>query len=44
MSDLLLDRLKIARDLAGLSKRELADRLEITQQTLNNYERGDRDP
>lgn len=32
------DRLRIARDNAGLTQQELAERLEVALKTVNNYE------
>jgi Zn-dependent peptidase ImmA (M78 family)/transcriptional regulator with XRE-family HTH domain len=44
MSKLIGSRLRLARELAGVPKRTLASEIGITQQALNNYERGDRSP
>lgn len=38
------NRIVMARELAGLTQKELAARLEISPSTLNGYEKGNHDP
>ncbi|WMM74274.1 helix-turn-helix transcriptional regulator [Rhodococcus pyridinivorans] len=40
----LSDRLRKAREVAGLTQSEIADRLELTRRTVGSYESGERAP
>lgn len=44
MNQIKAERIKIARQRKGVSQKELADRLKVTQQTVSNYENGSRVP
>ena len=39
-----LESIKRFREKSGLTRKELADRLHIHEETLGRYERGDREP
>jgi transcriptional regulator with XRE-family HTH domain len=44
MTDICADRLRQARERAGVSQRELARRLNVSQQSIAQHERGQRLP
>ena len=44
MTDICADRLRQARERAGVSQRELARRLNVSQQSIAQHELGQRQP